>query len=236
MNTQSSSAALSSLLDPSGLIVYAHPSKLNETRTSAQNVSCSHPRCYTILHRPWHWADRGQSAAHATTHRLAQGPVHSRPGLGIRGINTSINCTDCPRSQGQLLSPLFANIAGAANSKARIQQAALGVPSGNRGAEKRTVVLWRDSQYCWEARAKWVTSLFTRKKGSACKKRILHCRLQGMPVVLGQRTILLAHRYSEEANTETREVLQRWSIFCPLNKMSYEIPVSDLIRNSQLFL
>lgn len=163
MNTQSSSAALSSLLDQSGLIVYAHPSKLNETRTSAQNVSCSHPPCYTILHRPWHWADRGQSAAHATTHRLAQGPVHSHPGLGIRGINTSINCTDCPRSQGQLLSPLFANIAGAANSKARIQQAALGVPSGNRGAEKRTVVLWRDSQYCWEARAKWVTSLFTRK-------------------------------------------------------------------------
>jgi len=63
------------------------------------------------LHPSWHWSDLGQLAAHRHDSRGSTGPSRqfgcSHPGLGIRGINTSINCTNWPQSQRQLLTPFI---------------------------------------------------------------------------------------------------------------------------------
>ena len=57
--------------------------------------------------------------------------------------------------------------------------------------------------------------------------------MQQMPVVLGQGYLLTGN--SEETKTKSWEVLQRWNIFYPLDKMGYELSVPELIRSSKFF-
>lgn len=142
LSIQSSSAAFSSSLDLSGLILSLN--ELNEMRAWDLKSATQPSTLLGNWHPPWHGSDLGWSRC--SRHRLEQGPVGDLDAAtlnwGLGGLIQAYMAQIGLRAKSRSSPIFFAAMGGAAKGKLRIPEYPWEVPAG------RFPSLWEGERIC----------------------------------------------------------------------------------------